>query len=66
MAHAGQAVRLVVGDGNRPVPSSEVIVRLAEALPVPPEHFREIRLRIVANGSPPETIDRLYKQFARS
>ena len=33
--------------GNRPVPSNEVIERLAEALDVEPEHFREYRLRVI-------------------
>src|SRR6202012_4129808 len=31
--------------GNRPVPANDVIFRLAEALDVEPEHFREFRLR---------------------
>ena len=32
--------------GNRPVPSNDVIERLAEALEVEPDHFREYRLRV--------------------
>ena len=32
--------------GNRPVPSNDVIARLADALGVEPEHFREYRLRV--------------------
>ena len=33
--------------GNRPVPSNDVIERLATALGVEPEHFREYRLRVI-------------------
>ena len=56
--------------GNRPVPSNEVVERLAEALDVEPEHFREYRLRVItapARGdagprrpplSPPERLSR--------
>jgi transcriptional regulator with XRE-family HTH domain len=31
--------------GNRPVPSNEVLARIANALDVEPEHFREYRIR---------------------
>ena len=33
--------------GNRPVPSNEVIARIAEALGVEAEHFREYRIRVI-------------------
>jgi transcriptional regulator with XRE-family HTH domain len=52
--------------GNRPVPSNEVVERLAKALGVEAAHFREYRLRVVVDrleGSP-ELIDRLYKRYA--
>jgi transcriptional regulator with XRE-family HTH domain len=53
--------------GNRPVPTNAVIGRLAAALEVQPEHFRELRLRRVQEqlAVHPELIDRLYKQLAR-
>ncbi|HWH05638.1 MAG TPA: helix-turn-helix transcriptional regulator [Gaiellaceae bacterium] len=52
--------------GNRPVPSTEVVERLAEALDVEPEHFREYRLRVIANRleDQPDLIDRLYKRLS--
>ncbi len=52
--------------GNRPVPSNEVVERLAAALGVEPEHFREYRLRVVTDRleQMPEVIDRLYRRFA--
>jgi transcriptional regulator with XRE-family HTH domain len=51
--------------GNRPVPSKEVVERLAEALDVEPEHFREYRLRVITDRleARPEMIDRLYKRL---
>jgi transcriptional regulator with XRE-family HTH domain len=51
--------------GNRPVPSDEVIAELAGALGVEPEHFREVRIRRIAERleSMPELIDRLYRRF---
>jgi transcriptional regulator with XRE-family HTH domain len=51
--------------GNRPVPSNDVIRRLADALDVEPEHFREYRLRVITERleSMPEMIDRLYKRL---
>ena len=33
--------------GNRPVPSNEVVERVATSLGVEPEHFREYRLRVI-------------------
>jgi transcriptional regulator with XRE-family HTH domain len=50
---------------NRPVPSDDVIAELAGALGVEPEHFREVRIRRIAERleSMPELIDRLYRRF---
>jgi transcriptional regulator with XRE-family HTH domain len=52
--------------GNRPVPSKEVVERLARALSVEPEHFREYRLRVITDRleTRPELIDRLYKRLS--
>ncbi len=52
--------------GNRPVPSKEVVARLAGALGVEPEHFREYRLRVISDRleEMPELVDRLYKRLA--
>jgi transcriptional regulator with XRE-family HTH domain len=52
--------------GNRPVPSNDVVERLAEALDVDAAHFREYRLRIVTERleAQPEQIDRLYARLA--
>ena len=52
--------------GNRPVPSKDVVVRLAGALGVEPEHFREYRLRVIADRleEMPELVDRLYRKLA--
>ena len=52
--------------GNRPVPSNEVIARLAGALGVEPEHFVEYRLRVITERLEqlPAMIDRLYKQLS--
>jgi transcriptional regulator with XRE-family HTH domain len=51
--------------GNRPVPSDDVIAELAGALGVEPEHFREVRIRRIAERleSMPELIDRLYRRI---
>src|SRR5438876_5577916 len=51
--------------GNRPVPSDDVMRVLANALGVEPEHFREYRLRVIAEKLErmPELIDRLYKRL---
>jgi transcriptional regulator with XRE-family HTH domain len=53
--------------GNRPVPSNDVIDRLADALSVEPEHFREYRLRVITDRleQMPAMIDRLYKQLKK-
>ena len=52
--------------GNRPVPSKEVVARLAAALGVEPEHFREYRLRVIADRleDRPDLVDRLYRRLA--
>ena len=51
--------------GNRPVPSTDVIARLAGALGVEPEHFREYRLRVITDKLErmPDMVDRLYKRL---
>ncbi len=51
--------------GNRPVPSNEVLGRLAKALGVKPEHFREYRIRVITEKleKTPELVDRLYKRL---
>ena len=51
--------------GNRPVPSNDIIERLAGILGVEPEHFVEYRLRVITERLErmPELIDRLYKRL---
>jgi transcriptional regulator with XRE-family HTH domain len=51
--------------GNRPVPSDDVIVTLAKALRVEPEHFREYRIRVITHKleAMPDLVDRLYKRI---
>jgi len=52
--------------GNRPVPSNDVIERIANALDVDAEHFREYRLRVITDKLErmPDMVDSLYKRFA--
>jgi transcriptional regulator with XRE-family HTH domain len=52
--------------GNRPVPSNDVLARIASALEVEPEHFREYRVRVITEKleQMPELIDRLYRRLA--
>ena len=52
--------------GNRPVPSNDVVERLADALGVEPEHFREYRLRVITDRleTMPDLVDRLYRKLA--
>jgi len=52
--------------GNRPVPSKDVVARLATALGVEREHFREYRLRVICDRleEVPDLVDRLYKNLA--
>jgi transcriptional regulator with XRE-family HTH domain len=51
--------------GNRPVPSNDVIQRLAKALRVEPEHFREYRIRTITERleTMPDLVDRLYRRL---
>lgn len=51
--------------GNRPVPSNEVLGRIAKALGVQPDHFREVRVRIITQRleQTPELVERLYKRL---
>ncbi len=51
--------------GNRPVPSNEVVERLAEALGVEPEHFLEYRVRVITDRLEhmPDLVDRLYRRL---
>jgi transcriptional regulator with XRE-family HTH domain len=52
--------------GNRPVPSNDILERLADAFGVEPEHFVEYRLRVITQRLErrPELVDRLYKRLA--
>jgi len=51
--------------GNRPVPSNDVVERLADALAVEPEHFREYRVRVITERleTMPDLVDRLYSRL---
>ena len=51
--------------GNRPVPADDVVARLAEALGVEPEHFREYRIRVITERLEqlPDLVDRLYRRL---
>lgn len=51
--------------GNRPVPSNDVLGRVAKALGVKPEHFREVRIRVITDKLEklPDLVDRLYKKL---
>jgi transcriptional regulator with XRE-family HTH domain len=52
--------------GNRPVPSNDVLARIAKSLGVDAEHFREYRIRVITDKleAMPELIDRLYKRLS--
>jgi transcriptional regulator with XRE-family HTH domain len=52
--------------GNRPVPSNDVLGRIAKALGVKPEHFREYRIRVITERleKTPELVDRLYRRLS--
>jgi transcriptional regulator with XRE-family HTH domain len=52
--------------GNRPVPSNAVIDRLAVALEIDPDHFREYRMRLISERllESPELVDRLYRRLS--
>ena len=51
--------------GNRPVPSNDVLARIAKALGVKPEHFKEVRIRLITDRleKMPDLVDRLYKRL---
>jgi transcriptional regulator with XRE-family HTH domain len=51
--------------GNRPVPSDDVVKKLAKALGVEPEHFLEYRVRVITNRleQMPDLVDRLYTRL---
>src|SRR5438046_1359292 len=53
--------------GNRPVPSDEVIQRIAKALGVKPDRFLEYRVRRVADvlKRKPDVADRVYKDLVK-
>ena len=52
--------------GNRPVPSNDVLARIAKALGVRPDHFREVRIRVITEKleQTPALVERLYKRLA--
>jgi transcriptional regulator with XRE-family HTH domain len=52
--------------GNRPVPSNDVLAKIAKALGVQPDHFREVRVRIITEKleQTPALVERLYKRLA--
>ena len=52
--------------GNRRVPSTEVITRIAKSLGVKPDYFREVRVRIIIDKleQTPALVDRLYKRLS--
>jgi transcriptional regulator with XRE-family HTH domain len=52
--------------GNRRVPSTEVVSRIAKALGVKPDYFREVRVRIIIDRleQTPALVDRLYKRLS--
>jgi transcriptional regulator with XRE-family HTH domain len=54
--------------GNRPVPSNDVIERLASSLGVEAEHFREYRLRVITDRleAMPDMIDKLYRRLDKA
>ena len=51
--------------GNRPVPSSDILAKLAKALGVEPAHFLEYRVRTITDRleQMPDLVDRLYKKL---
>lgn len=52
--------------GNRPVPSNALIDRLAEALEIEPDYFKEYRMRVITErlGERPDLVDRLYRRLS--
>ena len=51
--------------GNRPVPSNDVLARIAKALGVQPDHFREVRIRVITEKleQTPALVERLYNRL---
>ena len=51
--------------GNRPVPSNDIVAKLAKALGVEPAHFLEYRVRTITERleQMPDLVDRLYKRL---
>jgi len=51
--------------GNRPVPSNDVLAKLAKSLGVKADHFREFRVRVITAKleTMPELVERLYKKL---
>ena len=51
--------------GNRPVPSGDIVAKLAAALGVEAEHFLEVRIRTITERleAMPDLVDRLYKRL---
>jgi transcriptional regulator with XRE-family HTH domain len=51
--------------GNRPVPANDVVAKIAKALGVKPDHFREVRIRFITQKleQTPEMVERLYKRL---
>jgi transcriptional regulator with XRE-family HTH domain len=52
--------------GNRPVPSNDVLAKIAKALGVKADHFREYRVRVITDKleQMPELVERLYKKLS--
>lgn len=52
--------------GNRPVPSNALIDRLADALEIEPDYFKEYRMRVITErlGERPDLVDRLYRRLS--
>ena len=52
--------------GNRPVPSDEIVRRIAAAFGVEPEHFLEYRVRVITERlkEMPDLVERLYRRLA--
>ncbi len=51
--------------GNRPVPSNRVIERIAQAVDVPADRFREYRVRQITEAleRDPALVDRFYREL---
>ncbi len=54
--------------GNRPVPSNDVLAKIAKALGVKVDYFREVRVRAITERleQTPALVDRLYKKLGSS